>query len=103
MGRSTIAWTTSGRVSAAAAPRARGSIGTRRHVAIVEPLAREGLRDDRPCPRRPAAAAGQEQDGDAGPPSAGARRRMPSRTAASSGNAIPAPSLDSPSAPNAPR
>ena len=100
-----------GRTPAARPPRtppsAAGSLGTSRQPMNAKPASRDDPLDDRPGTGRRRARSRQETEEDARPP----RRSRPSgriagdelRIVRSSGRATPAPSLDSPSAPNAPR
>ncbi len=101
-GRATKAWATVGRDAAAAAPSAPGSIGTVRQPAIGRSASAKTrstrLRAVRPATR----PRGRNSMTTAGrsPADCGASA---SRSDRSRGREMPAPSLDSPSAPNAPR
>src|SRR6478752_4776614 len=102
-GRATTAWTNHGRDAAADDPSAVTSTGTVRQATIGRP-ASANVSSTRARARRLAARPrGRKSETTAGRPAASASPAISRRIEPSSGSATPAPSLDSPSAPNAPR
>ena len=100
-GATTTAWTTCGSEARAARPSASGSTGTSRHAAMDSRSAARLRSTSWRAVDRAASSAGRKSMNTPGRPGTpGAMSRSRGR---SSGNRMPAPSLDAPSAANAPR